>query len=78
VFRIIKVYLHVMTAITYLRGRNLERGLCGSSSGVAGKRTGVSVIRNAGSHSLASDRSSSFSYLRWVINRSPYLQGSVL
>lgn len=64
VFRIIKVYLHVMTAITYLRGRNLERGLCDSSSGVAGKRTGVSAVRNVGSHSLASNRSSNFSYSR--------------
>ncbi len=77
VFRIIKVYLHVMTAITYLRGRNLVRGLCDSSNGVAGKRTGVLVIGNVGNHSLASDKSSSFSYLHWVINRNPYLQGSV-
>jgi len=75
VFRIIKVYLHVMTAITYLRGRNLERG---SSNGVTGKRTGVSAVRNVGNHSLTSDKSFSFSYSRWVINRSPYLQGSAL
>jgi len=38
--------------------------LCGSFNGVTGKRTGVSVIRNAGNHSLASDKSSSFSYSR--------------